>query len=352
MKIRIVAAEEDPLIKNLLLLAIKESKLLELVDVASNGCNTIDKLKHLKPNVIIMSTEMSVINSIEAVSTIMKETPVPIIMLAPPSYTGARQTISALDNGAIDFVRKPRHGSAVEERAFQYELMEKIKIAAKVKYIRWQPRLPAYGNDALKSNWNRRISTEQIVAMGASTGGPRVLAEILSALPSSFVYPILIVQHMPALFTTALAEHLNNISSLRVKEASHGDEVLNGHVYVAPGGCHMTVVEHEGRYRIALQPHEQLQGSRAPIDTLFASVSKLRALKCHYVVLTGAGTDGDQQLPKVKQAGAASIIAQDKMKCAVFEMPRAAIETGAVDYIVPLERISDKLVELTSRWIV
>lgn len=358
MRIKILVADDDPFIRKLIRAAVKRDHLLEIIDISSSGYDIAEKVQRVRPDVVVMASELSAENVAIAVADIMRAAAAPIIMLASPTYYGIRQTIAALHEGAIDFVQKPRCEQPSDEYTFQVELLQKIKAAAKVNYLSPWSGVPFYAalkmmSDMPKTNPYSELEVEQIVAIGAAAGGTQVLSQILSALPSSFAYPILVVQHMPPRFTAALAEHLDSISALRVKEACHEDIVLNGHVYVAPGGSLMTVVNRSGRLRIALQQEkEQKELSGWPINELFASVSKLRELKSHYVVLTGNGKDGAQQLPKAKQAGAASIIAQDKMKCTVFEMPRAAIESGTVDYIMPLEKIADKLVEVTSRVIV
>lgn len=357
VRIKILVADDDPFIRKLIRAAIKEDHFLEIIDISSSGYDIAEKVQRVRPDVVVMASELSAENVAIAVADIMRAAAAPIIMLASPTYYGIRQTIAALHEGAIDFVQKPKCEQSSDEYDFQVELLQKIKAAAKVNYLSPWSGVPFYAalkmmSGMPKTNPYSELEVEQIVAIGAAAGGTQVLSQILSALPSSFAYPILIVQHMPPRFTAALAEHLDSISALRVKEACHGDIVLNGHVYVAPGGSLMKVVNRNGRLRIALQQQEQEELSVWPINELFASVSKLRELKSHYVVLTGNGKDGAQQLPEAKQAGAASIIAQDKMKCTVFEMPRAAIESGTVDYIMPLEKIADKLVEVTSRVIV
>ncbi|MFC6331586.1 chemotaxis response regulator protein-glutamate methylesterase [Paenibacillus septentrionalis] len=347
MKIKVLAVDDSAFMRKLIGKIVQSDPMLELVDTAVNGQDAIEKTIKYKPNVITMDVEMPVMNGIEAVRVLMKKQPTPIIMLSSLTQEGASETIEALEAGAIDFVHKPSGSISIDIHKVEQELLLKIKTAAKVT-----PRSPlAMKRVPITTKHNHAASSivRQLVAIGASTGGPQALTSLLSSLPADFSHPLLIVQHMPQKFTAILSERLNNLSSLHVKEASHGDVVRNGWAYIAPGDYHMNVVRTNGRLTIALHQEERRGLHRPSVDELFASVNKLTDLKRHYVLLTGMGRDGAEKMHEAKQLGAASTIAEHKDSCIVYGMPRAAVELGAVEHIVPLEKMSEKIQEVTSR---
>jgi two-component system chemotaxis response regulator CheB len=185
---------------------------------------------------------------------------------------------------------------------------------------------------------------EQIVAIGTSTGGPRALKELLSALPKHIPAPILVVQHMPPNFTKSLAERLNNYSDIEVREAQHGDVLQTGVAYIAPGGMHMMAVRNtEGTYSIALSKGEPRNGHRPSVDSLFESLLPLKGLKRHIVLLTGMGSDGAKMMKRLADEGVTSTFVESEESCVVFGMPRAAIELGCVSQVIPLHQMAKSI---------
>lgn len=196
----------------------------------------------------------------------------------------------------------------------------------------------------------KNSALDHLVAIGTSTGGPKALQEVLSKLPSDWIIPIVIVQHMPAGFTLSLANRLNSLTHLRVIEAIHEQTVEPGTVYIAPGGRHMEVVrKSSGQYQIHLQNQEPIGGHRPSVDVLFESFSKLTEVHRTLVILTGMGSDGSQGMKRVKeQSTRVNTIAEAESSCIVYGMPRSAIALGCVDYVVPLESIADQLIRIVT----
>ncbi len=225
-------------------------------------------------------------------------------------------------------------------------LFEKLDIAvhSKVKSNVIQPtmveRKPTQNNRAIHKGFN------QIVALGTSTGGPRALQQVISMIPTAFPAPILIVQHMPPKFTKSLALRLDSLSKIRVVEAEDESIVTSGTAYIAPGGWHMTLVKNGTKYQIRLTKEELRSGHRPSVDTMFESLVPYHELERHIVIMTGMGSDGAKGMNILIEAGVTSTIVEAEESCVVYGMPRAALELNQVDYVLPLEEISSKLIEL------
>lgn len=350
-KIKVLVVDDSVFMRKLISRLIEEDMALEVIGTARNGLEAIVMVKQLKPDVVTLDIEMPGMSGMEALSIIMEQRPTPIIMLSSLTQDGALATITALQDGAVDFISKPSGSNSFDLFKVKDELVSKIKQAAQI------PLRNLTFNNITGSRVDRgegkitkgRLTKEfdQILALGTSTGGPKALDTVITALPANFPYPLLVVQHMPPKFTKSLAERLNRLSRVRVVEAKHNDPVLGGTVYIAPGDYHMIAVQTNGELRIQLHQEPQYNGHRPSVDVLFDSISQMKSLKRHFILMTGMGSDGAQGMMSAKHLGAHSTIAESKETCIVYGMPKSAVELGCVDYTVPLQLIASKILQVT-----
>ena len=332
--------------------------MIEVMDSAQDGLDAIDKNKKLKPDVITLDVEMPRMDGLSALEEIMKENPTPVIMLSSHTGKGTETTIKALELGAVDCVVKPV-GKVLENiRNVQSELIEKIKMAAlcKVNYRKLTTTVSAtFRSSAVKKNLRKTglpAGDEKpatfIVAIASSTGGPGALNELFSKLKSNSNVCFIIVQHISAGFTKALAKRLEEVSELKMSEAEEGEALLAGHAYIAPGGTHLTVKGTPGFFRFAFNDQPPRLGVKPSADIMMFSVAKSCAEGCVGVVLTGMGRDGTVGLKEIRAAGGVTF-AQDAESCVVYGMPKSAVEAGVVDHQMRLETMAEAVNQLLIR---
>lgn len=359
-KIRVLVVDDSVFMRKIISDMIHEDDRFEVVDTAKNGIEAVDKTKRLNPDVITLDIEMPEMNGLEALRRIMAEHPVPVIMLSSLTEEGAKETIAALELGAVDFVRKPSGSISLDLFKVRALLMEKLSIAVQTRVSKsiptprqapasisvpvMKPPVSAGSKELMDSLPAARI--DKLVAIGTSTGGPRALQQVVTGLPEKFPAPILIVQHMPPNFTKSLANRLDATSRIRVVEAADGDRLRNGVAYIAPGGWHMIVKRDDSGYKVRLTKDEPRSGHRPSVDMLFESLLPFRELKRHIVLMTGMGSDGAKGMQALRQAGAISTIAEASETCVVYGMPRAAAELNCLTHQLPLYQIAAKLNEL------
>lgn len=348
MTVRVLVVDDSAFMRVFLGKFIEENPKLELAGTARNGQDAIEKTKALRPDVITMDVEMPKMNGIEAVRTIMREVPTPVIMLSSLTKDGADATVQALQFGAFDFLAKPEDHSPMGLSELAEQLDAKIMAAAKIPVQRFvvsdKPKV-VLPEQMAHMTPPPKEKVKQVVAIGTSTGGPRALNYILPKIPADFPCPIVIVQHMPAKFTKSLAERLNSQSQIEIVEAENHQVLENGKVYIAPGGLHMRVISRFGQFLISLEETEKRNEHRPSVDVLFESIAVLPNILKHYILLTGMGSDGARGMLKGKASGAASTIAESSNTCVVFGMPKSAIELDCVDYVVDLHEIPKKMKE-------
>ncbi len=343
-KIKVLIVEDSAFMRQFITNIISADSLLEVVGTARNGAEGLAKTQELKPEVITMDVEMPVMDGLTAVEKIMALCPTPIVMLSSLTTDGAEATIKALELGAVDFIPKPSGSISLDLGKVKGEIIEKIKIAARAKLVpqvtvtRTLAKVPK----ATLEVSNRRLN--KIIAIGTSTGGPKALQEIVPLLPRSIPAGILIVQHMPKGFTKSLADRLDSLSQITVREAKDGDELVAGLALVAPGDYHMTATEVGGRVIIHLNQEPAVSGHRPSVDVMFTSVAGLSQDKVG-VILTGMGGDGSDGMVLIK-GNMGKTIAQNEDTCIVFGMPKVAIEKKAIDKVVPLDKIAMEIMKL------
>lgn len=330
-----------------------DSKVIEVAGIARNGKDAIQKIKVLQPDVVTLDVEMPEMNGLDALKQIMSETPVAVVMLSSTTLKGTESTLLAMEYGAIDFVAKPSGTISLDLHKIQDELVKKVENAANVtmsKMKKTAVTLSTIAEDRKAlvpikvQKWSK--NNKKMVIIGTSTGGPRALQEVVPKLPKNMKAPVLIVQHMPAGFTKSLAERLNQLSKIEVKEAEHGDIIRNGHAYIAPGGFHMRMQKTGSTYTIVLDDKEPPRaGHRPAIDVLLEDASRYNDFDKIAVIMTGMGSDGSRGLQKLKKNGNVMAIAESANTCVVYGMPKAAVETKLVDEVADLENIANAIIQ-------
>ncbi|QER42118.1 chemotaxis response regulator protein-glutamate methylesterase [Thermodesulfobacterium sp. TA1] len=338
--IRVLVVDDSAIMRKLIVDILKEEKDIEVVDTAKNGKEAIEKAKTLKPDVITLDIEMPEMDGIEALKFLRKEVPsTKVIMFSSLTQEGAKATIEALALGAYDFVPKPSTKSFLESvKQIKDQLIPKIKSVVPLKRIQ-----SIYRPSQVKKVFKKEDL--KVLGIGVSTGGPQTLMQIIPKLPKSFPVPILIVQHMPPVFTKQLAERLDSLSELKVKEGEQGEPVRSGMVYIAPGDFHMVVKKDNAEPKIRLHQGPPRNFCRPAVDELFESIAEVYEGASVGLILTGMGSDGKEGAKKIKEQGGV-VLAQDAETSIVFGMPKAVIEAGLADEVLSLDQIPQRLKEI------
>lgn len=362
-KIRVLIVDDSAFMRKVIDDLLSADPEIEVVDRAKNGLECIKKVKELKPDVVTLDIEMPVMNGLEALEQLMKNHPLPVVMLSSLTREGAEATIRALELGAFDFVAKPSGPISLDIHKVADKILERVKAAASAKTRISRIRLAAASlppqpkatpsmleaKAPSKPSMMKGAYSSKLVAIGTSTGGPKALQTVLSGLPASFDASIVIVQHMPPGFTKSLAQRLDTLCAIRVVEAEDGQVLESGTAYIAPGGYHMEIAPYTGnRLQVRLNKDEPRNGHRPSVDTLFESIGDLAQVEKWVVIMTGMGNDGTKGLKQIKEKGQAVSVIEDESSCVVFGMPRAAIQAGLADKVVPLDKIAETLVRLVN----
>lgn len=343
-KIRVVVVDDSALVRSLVSEIINRQTDMECVGVANDPLIAREMIRDLNPDVITLDVEMPKMDGLDFLARLMRLRPMPVVMLSTLTERGADVTMRALELGAIDFVAKPRIGLAEGLRELSALIVDKIRIAsaAHVHRIAVSPSAPVKQAGATEgSAWavSSRISTEKLIAIGASTGGTEAIKEVLLKMPAN-APGIVITQHMPPGFTTSFAARLNGICQIAVQEARHGERILPGHAYIAPGGRQFSVGRSGANYTCVVEDAEPVNRHRPSVEVLFLSVARAAGANAVGVMLTGMGNDGARAMRVMKDSGSYNYC-QDEASCIVFGMPREAIAAGAADEILPLASIAD-----------
>lgn len=336
--IRVLVVDDSALMRRLIADSLDSLPDINVVGIARDGLEAIAKREELKPDVITLDVEMPRMGGVETLIELMRQGPIPVVMLSSHTQAGAQVTLDCLSHGAVDFVAKSGSVAAVSGAAC--ELPEKIRIAAKSNagYQKGAARWPASAPKLLR----RRPGG--VLVIGSSTGGPRALEVLVPAIPADVRVPVVIVQHMPAAFTASLAGRLDRISELHVKEASDGDILEPGVALVAPGGRHLEF-DPLGVAHISDGP--PVHAVRPSVDVTLFSLERIFGRRTVAVLLTGMGRDGAAGLKAIQDQGGKTLV-QDESTCVVFGMPKAAIELGAAQQVVSLGEMAHAIVEALS----
>ncbi|MFR1708018.1 MAG: protein-glutamate methylesterase/protein-glutamine glutaminase [Clostridium sp.] len=368
-KISVMVVDDSALMRKMISDMINMEDDMEVVNIARNGEDLLEKLKKNVPDVITLDIEMPKMNGIEALKRIVElKVPTKVIMLSSLTQEGAEVTMECLENGAIDFVPKPSGSISLNINVVREILISKIRGS---RFVRRTNTINSNRKNRLKDIKQReihRLSTSlekreessalkevrsneiknkkiSAVVIGASTGGPKALFKVITSLPEKLGVPVFIVQHMPEGFTKAFADRLNKFSKLKVVEAEEGMTIEKDIVYIAPGGKHMEIINNK---TISLNLEPQIWGVRPAVDKLFISAAKTYKDSLLGVILTGMGRDGANGIIEIKKAGGATI-SEDESTCIIYGMPKAAYDTNMIDEVIPLYDISKRIANIVLR---
>lgn len=352
--LRVVIADDSSFVCRLLNSYLNAVPGIEVAGTALNGARAVDLVRELAPDVATLDLDMPVMDGLEALDLIMHETPTPVVMISGVSGKAADRTLKALNLGAVDFVLKYSPGADVDPQTLQAEIIAKVRAAARVRVVRsvrrragrgpWPVPAPAPREGqrpeaAARLRPGTQLLAGGVVVVGASTGGPVALKELLSALPADLPAAVLVVQHMPPSFTRVLAAQLDRQVPLAVREAAEGDRLQAGTALVAPGGYHLLLSPDS---RVRLQRGPEICGHRPSIDVTMQAVAQLYGSRTRGVVLTGMGSDGADGLVAVRARGGKTF-AQDPATCVVSGMPQRAMDRKVVDCVASPREIAHLL---------
>ncbi|MGE5561200.1 MAG: protein-glutamate methylesterase/protein-glutamine glutaminase [Chloroflexota bacterium] len=342
--IRVLIVDDSAFMRKIISDLLAGDRDIAVIATARDGLDAVEKCKQLRPDVITLDVEMPRLDGLQCLERLMVECPTPVLMVSSLTQEGAATTVRALELGAVDFIPKPSGSISLDMAKVRDDLINKVKVAARanVRPARRRPdALPvAAARPATPGRGGRRI-----VCIGCSTGGPGALHEVLPRLPADLGAPVLVVQHMPPGFTRSLAQRLDELSPLRIREAAAGDRFGPGDVLIAPGGSHMTLASPD---TIALNQDPPLHGVRPAVDITLSSVVQHFGGDAVGVILTGMGFDGARAMAELHRAGGRTI-AEHQSTCVVYGMPRAVVEMGVADVVAPIHAIAERIVEALQR---
>ena len=370
--IKVLIVDDSALVRQMLQEMLSTDPSLTVVGTASDPYDAREKIKQLHPDVLTLDVEMPKMDGVTFLKNLMRLHPVPVVMVSTLTEKGADVTFEAMDLGAVDFVTKPKIDLVHTFEDYTYEICRKVKTAARVsrtmlerqyaRYVSNQNQKPSVAStsgavtkkhsvdDVLpKSKFNNRHfkTTDKIIALGASTGGTEAIKEVLMRLPAN-APGIVITQHIPAAFSKPFANRMNTVSEMTVFEAEDGQQILPGHVYIAPGDKHLMVERDGARYICRLNDGEPVNRHKPSVDVMFRSVVQNVGKNAIGVILTGMGADGAVGMKELQQIGVPTI-AQDEKTSVVWGMPGEAVKLGAADSVLSLEKVAAKIMELAGR---
>ena len=351
-RLKVLIVDDSALVRRILTELLSADPEMEVVGAASDAYMAREKIKQLNPDVITLDVEMPKMDGVTFLRNLMRLRPMPVVMVSSLTEHGAEITLDALAIGAVDYLPKPKIDLAATLGDYAAELCTKIKVAARARVRRYSGDAPAaptnipprYSADAVlpKAAVPRQFrTTDRIIAVGASTGGTEALREVLTQLPAD-TPGIVIAQHIPKAFSTPFAKRMNALCQMTVYEAEDGQQVLPGHVYIAPGDRHLLLVRDGARYVCKLDDGQPVNRHKPSVDVLFRSVAQQAGRNAIGVILTGMGKDGAEGLKEMRDAGSPTI-AQDEATCVVWGMPREAVALGAAVQVMGLHEIPARL---------
>ncbi|MDR2877793.1 MAG: chemotaxis response regulator protein-glutamate methylesterase [Chromatiales bacterium] len=349
-KIRVLVIDDSALVRQLLTNMLESDPDIDVIGTAQDPYIARDKIKSLNPDVLTLDVEMPKMDGVTFLSNLMRLRPMPVVMVSSLTEKSADITLRALELGAIDFVSKPKVDLAHTLEGYRDEVVAKVKMAARTSV-----RAPSMTARVIETRYNADVvlrrespthfrTTERLIAIGASTGGTEAIKEVLVRLPPD-APGVVISQHIPEAFSAPFAARMNRESAMTVSQARDGQQILPGHVLIAPGNSHLLVVRDGARYICRLSDGPPVNRHRPSVDVMFRSVAQNAGPNAIGVILTGMGDDGAAGLKEMKDAGAATI-AQDERSSVVWGMPGEAVRLGAADCVMDLYEIADAILRL------
>ncbi|MEZ9522790.1 protein-glutamate methylesterase/protein-glutamine glutaminase [Enterovibrio norvegicus] len=336
---KVLIVDDSAVFRALLSEIIDADPQLDVVGLAVDPYEAREKIKKLKPDVITLDIEMPKMDGVQFLRNLMRLHPMPVVMISTLTQHGAEATLAALEIGAVDYFPKPTDNVAAELNTYRQLVVEKVKMAATAN-IAGAVHKPSGEISVSGRQLNNDID---IIGIGASTGGTEAIRNVLEALPE-LMPPIVITQHIKAVFSKSFSERLNRASKLTVEELATGKApLINGRVYVAPGDVHLKIIKKGGRYYCTRCDSEPVQRHKPSVDVMFSSIAQAAGKRAMSVLLTGMGRDGAQGMLEMRQQGAITV-AQDEHSSVVWGMPRAAVELEAAQHVLPLDKIATYLV--------
>ena len=360
-KIKVLIVDDSALVRQILVEILKRARDIEVVGTASDPFMAREKIKETNPDVLTLDVEMPRMDGLTFLANLMRLRPMPVVMISSLTERGADTTLKALELGAFDFVSKPKVDVAGTLADFSDEILSKIRTAAGTRVVaRSSPAAipamvaPKHSADAILPAADsvtavKRMlrTTDRVIAIGASTGGTEAIRAVLTAMPADSP-AIVIAQHIPAAFSGPFAKRMDGLCALRVSEPVDGQYIMAGHVYIAPGGRHLLVERDGARYRCRLNDGPPVNRHCPSVDVLFRSVASQVGPNAVGVILTGMGDDGARGLKEMHDMGAPTL-AQDETTSVVWGMPGAAVKLGAVDDVLPLNRVAAEIMRLAGQ---
>ncbi|HEX5163549.1 MAG TPA: chemotaxis response regulator protein-glutamate methylesterase [Steroidobacteraceae bacterium] len=360
-KIKVLIVDDSALVRQILVEILKRARDIEVVGTASDPFMAREKIKETNPDVLTLDVEMPRMDGLTFLANLMRLRPMPVVMISSLTERGADTTLKALELGAFDFVSKPKVDVAGTLADFSDEILSKIRAAAGTRVVaRSSPAAipasvaPRHSADAIlpaadSATAVKRMlrTTDRVIAIGASTGGTEAIRAVLTAMPADSP-AIVIAQHIPAAFSGPFAKRMDGLCALRVSEPVDGQYIMAGHVYIAPGGRHLLVERDGARYRCRLNDGPPVNRHCPSVDVLFRSVASQVGPNAVGVILTGMGDDGARGLKEMHDMGAPTL-AQDETTSVVWGMPGAAVKLGAVDDVLPLNRVAAEIMRLAGQ---
>lgn len=354
--IGVLIVDDSAFMRRILTDILESAGDIKVLSTAKDGVEALEKAKVIEPDVITLDVEMPFMDGMNCLRELQKITDAHVIMLSGLTRNGEMATIEALAAGAIDFITKPTGLFGIAGEAKKKEIIEKIRMT---KGIRKRGARAVKAEVAKPAVQTRQVSQRNndlktLIALGTSTGGPKALQEVLPHIPGNVPAAVVIVQHMPPGFTKSLADRLNTLSDLFVKEAEDNETIKPGYAYIAPGDFHMEVRKASNNIlKIKLTQGASVAGHRPSVNVMMNSIADTKFPSVIGVIMSGMGADGSEGIVNIKKSNNGIIISQDEKSCVVYGMPKSAVNTGIVDRVVPLKKIAEVIVKylgVDQRW--